>query len=675
MKNKWLQNFGHVLDIFKNEQFRVVALLLIALAIAVDVLAFAFNWIFGIVFLLVVILVIIAAFATLTGIRSQTSDYISNLTYQIQRDEQDALIRMPIGILMFNKNTEIDWVNPYLQSYFGKTDILGRSMDEVDPELAKLIKQNIDNKDDVEVQWHDNYFNILIQKDMRVVYLLDITHYAQIQKKYDDSQLVLGQVFLDNYDEVTKSLNDTDISNLDNFVANTLSDWAKKFGMFLKKVDQDRYFILAYTGTLNAIENEKFNILDTIRDKTSKGNAPLTLSMGIAYGNDDLSELSDQSQNNLDLALGRGGDQVVVRKVDGQARFYGGTTDPMAKRTRVRARMISQALRDLMNQSRQIFVMGHQRPDMDSVGACLGIRRIAAMNNKQCWVVLDQENLHSDVTRLMQELKKDDKISQSVITPEEALEKADQNDLLIMVDHSKKSISTSPELYDKLENRIMVIDHHRRGEEFPENPMLVYIEPYASSTCELITEMFEYQSRESEPINRLEATAMLTGIVIDTQSFSQHTGTRTFDAASYLRALGADQSLVSHFMKENVDSYMNRSHLIDRVEFKEDGNAICAGEDDQIYDPVTAAQAADSLLSVSGVEASFAITRRSEDSVGISARSSGQRNVQLIMEQMGGGGHLSVAATQIEGKTVEEVRAQLLEILQKAQENEGEPAE
>ena len=257
MKNKFIQRFGDIPEIFKNEQFRLVAILLIIMATVSDILAFAFNWIFGVIFLLIMILVIVGAFTTLTEIRGQTSDYIFDLTYRIQRDEQDALIRMPIGILMFNENKEIDWVNPYLQSYFGKADVLGRSLNEVDPQLADLIEKNMEHKDDVEVKWHDNYFNLLIQRDMRVVYLLDITHYAEIQKKYDDSQLVLGQVFLDNYDEVTKSLNDTEVSNLDSFVANTLSNWAQKFGMFLKKVDQDRYFILAYTGNLNKIENEK----------------------------------------------------------------------------------------------------------------------------------------------------------------------------------------------------------------------------------------------------------------------------------------------------------------------------------------------------------------------------------------------------------------------------------
>lgn len=241
-----------------------------------------------------------------------------------------------------------------------------------------------------------------------------------------------------------------------------------------------------------------------------------------------------------------------------------------------------------------------------------------------------------------------------------------------MVDHSKPSISISAELYQRLQNRVMVIDHHRRGEEFPENPILVYIEPYASSTCELITEMFEYQTKDAEPINKIEATAMLTGIIIDTKSFSLRTGTRTFDAASYLRSVGADLQMTRHFMKENVDSYLQRNHLIDRVEFIGAGSAVVAGEEKKIYDPVTAAQAADSLLNISGVEASFVITKRAENTVGISARSNGETNVQVIMEKMGGGGHLSNAATQIEGQKIVQVKDELLAILNATLQNDTE---
>ena len=297
------------------------------------------------------------------------------------------------------------------------------------------------------------------------------------------------------------------------------------------------------------------------------------------------------------------------------------------------------------------------------MGACLGVHRIAEMNNHECWIVLDQEQVHSDIARLMLEINKYQDISDHIITPEEAAKKATSKSLLVMVDHSKPSISISPELCEQLANRIMIIDHHRRGEEFPENPLLVYIEPYASSTCELITEMFEYQPRESESLNRLEATTMLTGIQVDTKSFTQQAGTRTFDAASYLRSAGADGLMIQRFMKENPDSFLDRNHLISTVQFINDKMALCAGEDDQTYDPVTAAQAADMLLQMSGVDASFVITQRADGVVGISARSMGDYNVQLVMEKMGGGGHLANAATQIKGKKVSEVKQELIDLL------------
>ena len=229
-------------------------------------------------------------------------------------------------------------------------------------------------------------------------------------------------------------------------------------------------------------------------------------------------------------------------------------------------------------------------------------------------------------------------------------------------------------MYDQLQNRLVIIDHHRRGEEFPENPLLVYIEPYASSTCELITEMFEYQPREGKGLNKLEATTMLTGIQIDTKSFTKSAGTRTFDAASYLRSAGADGMMIQSFMKEDPQSFMDRNHLISRA-IIDDHMAICAGEDDRVYDSVTAAQAADMLLQVEGVEASFVITKRADDKVGISARSAGDVNVQIIMEQMVGGGHLANAATQIAGETVDTVRKELIDLLAKTVDNSSQEDE
>ena len=346
----------------------------------------------------------------------------------------------------------------------------------------------------------------------------------------------------------------------------------------------------------------------------------------------------------------------------------------MEKRTRVRARMISQALQELMAQSDQLFVMGHTNPDMDSIGACLGIRRIAEMNGRECWIVIDDEHPHSDIQRLMHEIDNYQTIKDHIISPAEALEKATGNSLLVMVDHAKRGITIAPELYDKMQNRLVIIDHHRRGEDFPENPLLVYIEPYASSTCELITEMFEYQPREGKGLNKLEATAMLTGIQVDTKSFTKSAGTRTFDAASYLRSAGADGLMIQSFMKENPETFMQRNHLISRAEIN-DKIALCTGEQEQVYDPVTAAQAADMLLQMSGIEASFVIFKRSDGKVCVSARSMGNINVQVIMEKMGGGGHLANAATQISGKTIAEVKQELVDILTKPDKEQNETEE
>ncbi|GAB6092982.1 DHH family phosphoesterase [Furfurilactobacillus curtus] len=654
----------HLPVFMQNTRLRWVAGYGFALGLLSVIIAFMLNWIFGLVMLLIVLVLLVLVFNTLQEISIDTQEFIADLSYRIKRGEQEALIEMPMGILIFNEHQRISWINPYLQTYFGEIDVLGKTIAEVSGQLAEAIEAHEKDGEYTTITWADKQFYLLVQPELNVVYLMDVSHYAQIERDYHDEQLVLGMISLDNYDEVTQSMNDSDVSTLRNYVTSTLTDWTLAFNMYLRRLSSDRYLILGHLSDLEQLETDKFKILDTIRETTSKQNYPLTLSLGIAYGQKDLNRLATLSQSNLDLALGRGGDQVVVKAEDAEARFYGGKTNPMEKRTRVRARMISQALQELFSQSDQIFVAGHQSPDMDSLGACLGIRRIAQMNGKKCWIILDEaQQTHSDIQRLLTVIEKDSEIQDAIITPVDAANRATDQSLLIMVDHSKPSLSMGSSIYEPLQNRTVIIDHHRRGEEFPENPLLVYIEPYASSTCELITEMLEYQPQEANSINRIEATAMLSGIEIDTKHFTDHTGTRTFDAASYLRSAGADAELIAQFNKENPDSYMERNHLISRVELINDNMALIAGEDSRPYDSVTAAQAADSLLSMSGIDASFVITQRSDGRVGVSARSTGEVNVQVIMEQMGGGGHLQNAATQIEKQSVSDVRQTLVDLL------------
>lgn len=659
----------------RNPSLRWIALFMFVVSAFGIVFAAMINWIAGLIMLVLVVVGLFFVLNLLREIVADTNDFIYDLTYRINRGEQEALAQMPIGIILFNEQGEIDWINPYMVTYFPEQEVIGKTLAEIDDQLDKVISANADEVDPVTIQWNDRQFTMISQETFHVVYLMDITHYAEIDDRYENEQAIFGNIYLDNYAEIKSAMSDSEVSNLHNYVTSEIDDWAKKYGLFMKVLDDDDYLLIGHRGALKQLEKDKFNILDKIREQTSKQNSPVTLSIGVAYGSNHLNNLADLAQSNLDLALGRGGDQVVVKADGQQARFYGGKTNPMEKRTRVRARMISQASQELMNEADQIFVQGHRSPDMDSVGACLGIRRIAKMNGHDCWIVLDEDHLHSDIQKLLHEIDGYQDIKDHIITPAEAMEKATDQSLLVMVDHSKPSISMSENLFNRLQNRVMIIDHHRRGEEFPDNPILVYIEPYASSTCELITEMFEYQSRDSEPINKIEATAMLTGIQVDTKSFTLRAGTRTFDAASYLRAAGADGLLIQQFMKENVDSYLQRNHLIETVEFINDNMALCAGEDERVYDSVTAAQTADSLLQMSGVDASFVVTQRDDGKVGISARSMGDFNVQVIMEQMGGGGHLSNAATQIADKKVSEVKQDLIEILQQDENADTETSE
>lgn len=656
-------------EFLEDMRMRYAAIAMVVLAVIGILMGALIRPWLALLMLLILISLVATIFYALETIAKNTNQYISDLSYRIKRGEQEALIKMPIGILIYDENLNIEWTNPFLQKYFGDTDVLGQPLEHVDAELAELIRSNENTNETKMVTWGQHQFEIIVQKSIGVVYLMDVTRYAEIEERAEDEKIAIGQIFIDNYDEITQTMDDQVITNLNSYVTNQLTDWANQFGMFLKRIDNDRFFLLAYAKSLKDVERDKFKILDVIREETSKQNYPLTLSLGIAYGDEDLAQLAVTSQSNLDLALGRGGDQVVVRAKGHEARFYGGKTNPMEKRTRVRARMVAQALQELFKQTDKVFVVGHKRPDMDAVGASMGIRRIAQMNGKECYIVIDPDHLHSDVERLMGQVGQDPEVANAIVTPEAALSQATDQSLLILVDHSKPSISAAPDLYKRLAARTVIIDHHRRGEEFPDNPMLVYIEPYASSTCELITEMFEYQPTNVPSLDKLEATAMLAGITVDTKSFSLRTGTRTFDAASYLRSMGADGMLAQNLLKENIDSFIQRNHLIDTIEMIAPNMALCTGEEDKRYDPVIAAQAADTMLSLNGVDASFVITKRPSGDVGISARSTGDVNVQVIMEAMGGGGHLSNAATQIKGKTITEVRTDLLAQIKKADED------
>ncbi|MCZ3586847.1 DHH family phosphoesterase [Lactobacillus gasseri] len=650
-------------EFVKDTRLTASLIIVLVLSLLGAIIGMLISPLFGLAMVLLFILTVIFAVYGIYVLAGNTNNYAANLSYRIKRGEQEAMIKMPLGIMLYDKDRQIQWINPYLQMYLHDKDIIGSSISSVDKELAKYIDDAIksNSKQNKIIKWGDRKFEMVVQDDLGVVYLLDITRYANIEEKYKQERLAIGLIFIDNYDELSQAMGDQNLTNMSSYVQTTLSKYAGQFNSYLKRIDEDHFILLTHIHDLAKMEDNKFSILDKVRTESSRKNMPLTLSIGIAFGSESLNKIADQAQSNLDLALGRGGDQVVVKQLGHEARFYGGKSNPMEKRTRVRARMVSQALVELFKGVDHVFVQGHRNPDLDAIGSAIGIVKIARIHGVKASVVLDVNHVNYDVGRLIAKMQAAGIDKDVFISPKDALEAATDESLLVLTDHSKYSITYDPELYKRLKNRLIIIDHHRRGEEFPENPMLVYIEPYASSTCELVTEMIEYQPQGGEGVlTDLEASAMLAGITVDSKEFSLRTGTRTFDAASYLRSIGADTQVVSELLKENIDNYLQRSHLVSTIDMIEPNMALLMGEDNKIYDPIITAQAADTALSLEHVDASFALTRRSKDVIGISARSMGNVNVQVIMEKLGGGGHLSNAATQIKGVTVEEAKDKLL---------------
>ena len=622
----------------------------------------------GFVFLFWICLFATLVYFSIQHINKKINEYAIDLAYKIRKGEQDAYLKMPIGMILYDTNENITWINPYLQKKLQRQNVIGIPLKELNERLYYQVKKQIQNQKENDIFTHvDKKYQVIVHSDIRMIYLTDITEYASIEEKYHEEQIVFGQIFLDNFSEVSQSLNDRRKSNLNNFVTNQLSSWAIHHNIFMKRVDDDRFIAFLNRKSLETLEKEKFDIMDKIRETTAKQNYPLTVSMGFSYPdkeNSDVTypEIASYAQANLDLALGRGGDQVVVRSQNEDARFYGGKSNPMEKRTRVRARMVSQALKDLMEEASEIIVMGHQFPDMDAIGGCLGIRRIANMNQKKAWIVTNENQFSHDIHKLMDVIREQKDLREDIITPEEALEKLTPNTLVILVDVSRPVIAASPEVLEQA-NKIVVIDHHRRSQDFPKNPVLVYIEPYASSTGELITELFEYQNNYAESIQPIEATAMLGGIIVDTRNFTLRTGSRTFDAASYLKSVGADTILIQRLLKENVETYLLRSHLLNSLILLDNNIGIVQGEEDTPYPTVVAAQTADMMLSMENIDASFVVTKREDGRIGISGRSLGNKNVQRVMEKMGGGGHLSNAATQLSDTTIAEAVIQLKEVI------------
>lgn len=595
-------------------------------------------------------------------ISEQMERYVSKLTNRIKDSSERGINKFPIGIVVIDEDKNIEWANNFIYKNIKVEEIKGLNILELVPELEGLfsLETPVDNQFEI----FGKHYKVNYQKDSGYIYFFDITESKVVMQRFRDTRPIILNLSLDNYEDVSNSLDDEVASRLDATIVITLTDWAKKNSIYLKRIDEDRFIGLLNVKDLKKIEKEKFQILDTIRNLKEEFDALITLSIGVGMGTDFLPELGELAKSSLDLALGRGGDQVAMKDVDGTIRFYGGKTNPQEKRTRIKARVVSNALADIVNDSDKIIVMGHKRPDFDAVGACVGIYTFAKFLGKECYIILNDSDRDETIRKVMFEIdSQDEQLSKVFVDSDEAWELMTPQTTLIVVDTSDASRVIDAAILSKA-NKKVIIDHHRRGEDIITNPLLTYIEPYASSASELIAELIEYQTK-IEKISPIAATVMLGGIVVDTQNFSIRTGSRTFDAAAYLRSNGADPTKVKTILKEPFENFMNRVEIINNSIQKTPEIIMAKAPEDKYYTNVMLAQSADLLLTLKGIECSFAIGYLEEGKVGISARSLGKVNVQLIMEELGGGGHLANAATQIEGINLDEALERLNDAIDK----------
>ncbi|CRV27942.1 DHH family phosphoesterase [Staphylococcus saprophyticus] len=616
-------------------------------AIALVVVWFVFNQLVaGIATIVLVIIIIGTAFMVRQALQKLDS-YVDNLSGHISEGSNIAIKNLPIGMIILDENENIEWMNRFMSERLNR-NVISDPVNEVYPNILKQLEKT----QEIEINENEYHYRVRYSEKEHVLYFFDITKEVYTNELYESSKPIIATLFLDNYDEITQNMNDTQKSEINSMVTRVISRWATEHDIYFKRYSSDQFVAYLNQNILNEIEATNFSILSQLREKSVGYRAQLTLSIGVGEGSENLIDLGELSQSGLDLALGRGGDQVAIKHMNGNVRFYGGKTDPMEKRTRVRARVISHALKDILMEGDKVIIMGHKRPDLDAIGAAIGVSRFAMMNNLDAYIVLNESDIDPTLRRVMDAVNEKPELKDRFITSDEAWDIMTSKTTLVVVDTHKPEMVIDENILNKA-NRKVVIDHHRRGESFISSPLLVYMEPYASSTAELVTELLEYQPTEQR-LTRLESTVMFAGIIVDTRNFTLRTGSRTFDAASYLRAHGADTILTQHFLKDDLDTYINRTELIQTVKLQDNGVAIAHGSDEKIYHPVTVAQAADELLSLDGVEASYVIARREDNVVGMSARSLGAVNVQLTMEALGGGGHLTNAATQLKDVTVDE---------------------
>lgn len=567
----------------------------------------------------------------------------------------------PFPMCVINDQGKVTVASPKIDEVFLYDDIKDSDIFALTGIKYKDYEAAADGEKPLTISRNDRIFRLSVSEiedadGYMAIYFHDITNLEGLKKLYNAEKVCIALVHVDNFDELLKNTEEENEMTLNSVIDKTLRQWGARLSMSIVKYREDMYFFVMDNSACDKIIENKFAILDDIRAIETEGEFPVTISIGIGAGGKTLAQTDQYAKDALDLALGRGGDQAVIKNIS-NIQYYGGKTQAIERGNKGKSRVIGHALKLLIEQAEKVVIMGHKNPDMDAFGAALGITRLIRNTNKETYIVVN------NVTESLSEIYKQAKETElySFINSEKAQNLVDKNTLLIVLDTHRPSYTDCPELIG-MTDKIVVIDHHRKDEESVENPTLSYMESYASSTSELVAEILQY-SDEKKNITRFEAEALLAGITVDTNNFAVKTGVRTFEAASWLRRAGADTAVVKKFLRTDIESFMLRSKCVADAEIINDGKiALSVMEGDSPDCQILCAQAADQLLSIKGIIASFVAGVNSFGQTVVSARSLGDINVQVIMEKMGGGGHLTTAAAQVDTPP-KEVLAQLREML------------
>ena len=600
--------------------------------------------------------------------KSEISEQLQDLTLTVDSAAKSSLINSPFPLVILETNGNIVWKSSKFVTEFADID-----MDNYIDDLIIDIKDEIEKSDNKkrksvirqiqigkktytvqgEFAKSKKYERKKSPEYMMILYFIDETEKVKLKQENEDKKICVGIIMIDNYEEVTQRVDAEQKTQLMAKVESTIYDWVNETNGILVKADRDTYVYVFEQKNLEKIKEEKFAILDSIKNLVRKDKIQLTLSIAISNEGDTERDVYKSASAAMDVILGRGGDQAVIRQ-NGKYLFFGGKVEEVEKRTKVKARIVAHALEELIKENDKIMIMGHTNPDIDAIGSALGIYRIAKTLGKEARIVANVET--PSIKDLYESIK--DQYQEIFINSETALAQVDSETLLVVVDTHKKTYVESPELLTKT-NKIVVIDHHRRSADFIDNSILTFQEVYASSAAELVTEIIQYTQNEVE-LSEVEAEALYAGIMMDTKNFTFKTGVRTFEAAAYLRRCGVDIIKVKKWFQSDLESYNTISEIVRKAEIVRDSIGISIYDVQEKETSLICAKAADELLTIGNITASFVLGLMEDGKVCISGRSIGDVNVQMILEKLGGGGHITLAGAQLENVTIDEAKQELI---------------